>query len=276
MTFRVLLPLSTYPDSTPDTAFEGMAALAAALGADVTAVVHNADIPQLYNPAAEFILKLEAASEAAEALSRAKGLALSKRLELLCHQANVTLAVETFKSERPAGEKVAAKARSFDLTMMACQTGSPDHALLLEEVLFGSGAPVMLFPEDASSMSLDVVAVAWDGGRAAARALRDALAILARARRVRLLTCADDKPISRGSIEEITTFLSSHEIVVEHVPVGLDGKAIGDALQSAALAQNANLLVMGAYGHSRVREFILGGATASVIRAPRLPILLSH
>lgn len=274
---RILLPIATYPDSTPTSALEGMTALAAMLGAQVTAVVHNVDIPPLHNPAAEFVLKLEAASEAAEALSRSRGVELSEMLRQFCRQANVTLAIEFFKSERPAGEKIAARARSFDLTMMACQLNSPDHALLLEEVLFGSGAPVILFPQEASlSRSLDVVAVAWDGGRAAARALRDALPVIAQAGRVRLLTCSEDKPIARGSIDEISAFLSSHEVAVEHVPFGLEGKAIGEALQSAALAQDANLLVMGAYGHSRVREFLLGGATASVIKAPKLPTLLSH
>jgi nucleotide-binding universal stress UspA family protein len=58
--------------------------------------------------------------------------------------------------------------------------------------------------------------------------------------------------------------------------VTLGASDIGDALQAAALAEEAGMLVMGAYGHGRMREFVLGGATKSVLKSPKLPILMSH
>jgi nucleotide-binding universal stress UspA family protein len=71
-------------------------------------------------------------------------------------------------------------------------------------------------------------------------------------------------------------FLGAHEIDVVRTEVRLEGRPIGDALQAAALALDAGLLVMGAYGHSRMREFVLGGATTSALRAPRLPLFMAH
>jgi nucleotide-binding universal stress UspA family protein len=135
---------------------------------------------------------------------------------------------------------------------------------------------VVVFPAGDAPSHIGVVAIAWDGSRAAARAVRDAIPLLRQAGAVRLLTCRDDKPISTKSIDGVMALLAAHEIDVKHVPVGLAGQPVGLALQHAALAEDAGLLVMGAYGHSRLREFILGGATTSVLNAPVLPLFMSH
>ena len=276
MALRVLLPIMTYPDVTPAVTLPRAVDLAATLRAHVTAVVHEVDIPPIHNPVAEFLLDLQKEAAAAERSSRERGEQIVQELKLIASRVSVPLVVERLRAERPCGELVAAKARAFDLTMLVCQPDSPDHALLEQDVLFGSGGPVVIFPSVDAPAHISTVAVAWDGSRAAARAVRDAIPLLRQASAIRLLTCTQDKPISPTSIDGVLALLSAHEISATHVPVSLDNQAVGGALQAAALAQDAGLLVMGAYGHSRMREFIMGGATTSAITAPRLPLFMSH
>lgn len=276
MALRVLLPIMTYPDVTPAASLPRAADLAATLRAHVTAIIHEVDIPPIHNPVADFLLDLRKEAETAERLSRQHGEQLAKELKLLCGRIGVPLVVETLKTQRPCGELVAATARTFDLTMLVCQPDSPDHALLEQDVLFGSGGPVVIFPAADAPAHIETVAIAWDGSRAASRSVRDAIPLLRQASSIRLLTCTQDKPISPTSIDGVLALLSTHEITATHVPVQLNDQPVGDALQAGALAQDAGLLVMGAYGHSRVREFVLGGATTSVLTAPKLPLFMSH
>ena len=276
MTLRILLPIMTYPDMTPALALARAADLAATLKGGITAIVHEVDIPPIVNPVADFIVDLSEQAEAAERKSRGDGEMLAQELKSICTRLGVPLSVEKLRARQPWGDLIATKARGFDLTMLACLPQSPEHALLEQDVLFGSGGPVVIFPATDAPAHISTVAVAWDGGRAAARAVRDAIPILKEAGRVCLLTSTQDKPISRASIDGIVALLSAHEIEVKPVSVSLNDRRVGDALQEEALALDAGLLVMGAYGHSRMREFILGGATTSALTGPRLPIFMSH
>lgn len=276
MTFRALLPIMTYPDALPAASLPSALDLAATLAAHLTAVVCEVDIPPINNPVAEFLLHIEREAHAAERLSRATGAQLAQELRHLCERLSLPLVVETLRARLPYGDLLGAKARCFDLTILACQPDSPDHALVVEECLFGSGGPVVILPAVDSATHMEAVAVAWDGSRAAARALRDAMPLLNKANRVQLLTCSDDKPISQLSINDVLTHLVAHEIDAVHVPLRLGGRPVGEVLQAGAIANDAGLLVMGAYGHNRVREFVLGGATASALSSPKLPLFMSH
>ncbi len=120
------------------------------------------------------------------------------------------------------------------------------------------------------------VFVAWDGSRAAVRALRDAMPILVLAGSASIVTVADDKPIDDASTSGITDFLSRHGVETRHVARTRGAAPIGETLQAIAVGNDADLLVMGAYGHSRMQELVLGGATRAVLREGRLPILFSH
>lgn len=275
MSLRVLLPILTYPDAAPASVFPRALDLAATLGAHVTAIVHQVDIPPLRNPVAELLLDLKAESDAAEALSRQRGEDLGRELVHLSSRLGLPLTVERLRTQRPCGEIVAASARSYDLTMLVGLPESPDHRLLQEEVLFGSGGPVIVFPTVDAPSHLETVAIAWDGSRAAARAVHDAIPILGRARQVRVLTCTQEKPINPASIDGIMRMMSSHGVEAKHVPIALDAD-IGDTLQKGALSQDAGILVMGGFGHSRMREFVLGGATTSTLNSPKLPLFMSH
>jgi nucleotide-binding universal stress UspA family protein len=121
-----------------------------------------------------------------------------------------------------------------------------------------------------------MVVVAWDGGRAAARAVRDALPVLRRARQVVVVTLKEDKPVDPRSLEALVDFLAGHGIDVAHHDISGKERPVGEVLQEDALTRDAGLLVMGAYGHHRLREFVLGGATRAVLAGLRLPTLMSH
>jgi nucleotide-binding universal stress UspA family protein len=103
------------------------------------------------------------------------------------------------------------------------------------------------------------------------------LPVLAKARRVHVVTITNEKAIDTGrSLGELGRHLARHGVEAALESVDAAGRGIGQALESFVRAHGADLLVMGAYGHSRVREFVLGGATKSILARPPVPTLLSH
>jgi nucleotide-binding universal stress UspA family protein len=166
-------------------------------------------------------------------------------------------------------------ARLRDLTIMP-ESNDRWHA---EVVIFGSGRPTLILPQSPRSgpFRLGTVAVAWDFSRAAARAVSDALPLLEKAKQVRVVAVLNEKVLDRKhSAEELSKNLSRHGIDVVLDRVEARGRPIGDVLQAHVGSHAVDMLVMGAYGHSRLREFVLGGATRSLLSKPPLPILFSH
>jgi nucleotide-binding universal stress UspA family protein len=148
-----------------------------------------------------------------------------------------------------------------------------------ETVIFGSGRPTLILPETPHSrpFELGTVAVAWDFSRAAARAVSDALPLLERARKVRVVTVTNEKSLDpKHSAEELAKNLARHGIDVMLDKVDANGRPIGEVLETYTVSHQVDVLVMGAYGHAKWREFILGGATKSLLSKPPLPILFSH
>ena len=110
-----------------------------------------------------------------------------------------------------------------------------------------------------------------------ARAIADAIPVLEKVKEVRIVTVANEKVLdTKHSGEELAKNLSRHGIDVILENVDAAGRSIGEVLETHAASCSADLLVMGAYGHSRLREFILGGATQSMLSKPPVPILFSH
>ena len=138
----------------------------------------------------------------------------------------------------------------------------------------------MIFPEGSKrelSASVKNVAMAWDFSRPATRAIADALPLLKQAKQVRVFTVVDDKPIDKSnSMAKLAAHLARHGVEVVPEDVKSNGRAIGDVFEAYVADHKIDLLVMGAYGHSRVREFILGGATRSILKHPPTWVLLSH
>ena len=273
----VLLPVCTWPDPTPAAGLLRAFDIAASLGATITAVLHEVDIPAVNSFVGDSLLNVSRMIAAAEQHSAASADHLGAQLRALSDRFHAPMQVRRWRGRLDdAPAHFARASRTFDQTFLVPLPGNADQQTVAEAVLFGSGGPVWIFPAAEVSAHLQTVAIAWDGGRAAARAVRDALPILVRAHDVTVLSVADDKPIDGASVEALLGYLKAHGAPAVSVSIERGDQPVGDALQAAALACGAGLLVMGGYGHSRLREFALGGATRSVLGRAALPILLSH
>jgi nucleotide-binding universal stress UspA family protein len=180
-------------------------------------------------------------------------------------------------------DEVIANGRSADIVLVSAT--NPDEITgverdFVEQVVMGVGRPVVVLPAqgDASLTFKDIV-VGWDGGREAARAAFDALPLFRKAEKVRVVRIDPQKdPSLRGSVAgaDLAEALSRHGIKAEAQGYPTDGLDEGQALMRCAEDCGSGLIVMGAYGHSRLAEFIFGGATRFVLTRMRRPVLMSH
>jgi nucleotide-binding universal stress UspA family protein len=171
-------------------------------------------------------------------------------------------------------------ARHFDLSVVL--QPDPDsntgNDLFVESALFGSGRPVVVVPYiQKGPVKLDHIVCCWDGSAKAARAIGDAMPFLAKAKNVELLIVTTG---SEGRGEEIgadmATHLARHKLNVTLQRITSTDIDVGNAILSYAADRAADFLVMGGYGHSRWREFLLGGATRQILSSMTIPTLMSH
>jgi nucleotide-binding universal stress UspA family protein len=147
------------------------------------------------------------------------------------------------------------------------------------DLVLRAPVPVLVVPGDATSFDVTApVMVAWNGSAEAAHALRCAAPLLATARKVWLVSIgeAEGKPRFDFPALDGAEYLSRHGIECEVVEVPRGEAKIGDTLFSAAQMRDCGLMVMGAYGHSRLAEMLLGGVTRQMLSAPQMPVLLAH
>lgn len=168
-------------------------------------------------------------------------------------------------------DRAAVAARFADIVVFAV----PDIAYDIEPTLMESGRPCLLVPANCPAPVGKRVMVAWDGGPEAARALTGALPLLEEAELVTLVT-ARDRELDDLTVQELRSYLASHGIVAEMKQVPLGGTAVGEVILATAVELNADLLVMGAYGHSRIRELILGGATRYIVQNAGIAVAMVH
>jgi nucleotide-binding universal stress UspA family protein len=171
-------------------------------------------------------------------------------------------------------------ARRFDLSIVA--QPRPDEPvlarLLLEAALFESGRPILVVPYiQAAALKLDRVLVGWDGSRSAARAIGDAMAFLRKAKRCEIVIVSGE-PAKSDELPgaDIAHHLARHDVKVEVNRIASREIDVASTILSHAADASADFLVMGGYGHSRMREFILGGVTRGIVSSMTLPTLLSH
>ena len=277
----ILLALTTYPKPTPVSVVDDAIDFAVALGARLSAIACEFKIETPGNSLANALLEVPAmfAAEAKKSSTNAANLlsafqaaaekrgVFQDRISERCRTSEVTdLLIEY--------------ARVRDCTIVPVLEGEYVNQWYAEAIIFGSGRPTLIVPQTrkrAGTFSLNKVILAWDSGRPAARAVADALPILQKAKRVSVLTIINEKVIdTKRSGAELAKHLARHGVEVVLDKVDAAGRGIGDLLESYVTSCNADLLVMGAYGHSRMRDFILGGATKSMLSRPPLPIFLSH
>jgi nucleotide-binding universal stress UspA family protein len=170
--------------------------------------------------------------------------------------------------------------RLYDLAVVAQSDHSrPSHYdPLPESVLFNSGRPILLVPYIHSGpLQLDRVLICWDGGRPAARAVHDAMPFLRRAKEISLLAVnEEDDADGRSSSAALVTHLLRHDLSVTAHRLRADPGNIHSTILSTAADEGSDLMVMGGYGHSRLREFILGGVTRGMFKSLTVPALISH
>lgn len=149
-----------------------------------------------------------------------------------------------------------------------------------DQLITECGRPVLLVPKSTISRPLGhCVVVAWNGSREAARATFDAIPLLAAAAQVTLLSVCEDPASRRNSAQSaarIRQALANHGVRAKLEEIQIGRSHAGPALLSESKAHNADLLVMGCYGHSRLSEFVLGGATRHVLQNASIPVLMSH
>ncbi len=171
-------------------------------------------------------------------------------------------------------------ARRFDIAIV--DQGEPDDnataAAILESALFDSGRPVIVVPYiQKTPLKLDHAMICWDGSRPAARAVADAMPLLEQARLTEVVIVA--KPAQHDEEidgADIGLHLARHGLKVEVTRLEREGIDTANALLSHSVDCGADFIVMGAYGHSRLREFMLGGVTRSMLRSMMAPTLMSH
>ena len=182
-----------------------------------------------------------------------------------------------------AASGLALQARVADLLVLS----QPDeHAELVTQVLPQAGRPVLLLPfASAAPPLVRRILVAWDGSREAARALTSSLPLLQHAQAVDLVVCETDAAsrVARDvELSDPLAWLARHGVrasLRRHTVTGggrFNRDIVGEALLSAASDGSYDLLVMGAYAHSRLRETLLGGVTRTVLARMTLPVLLEH
>lgn len=278
MKTQVFLPLATYPDPNSDVVAVNAVGIAGQLHAELHVLALHANIPPVSSPLSRVLLDVPARIREAEAMSRqAGGRLLAKVVEEGTRQGVVVTTASEPVLLPMQGDAAAQHARYFDLTVFGWETSSPSCRAIAEAVIFGSGRPTVLLPDSASPAKVDHVAIAWDGSRVAARAVADALPFLAHASRIHVLTVIDEKPLNvDDSAERLATSLRKRGVNADAAEIRAEDCPIAITLQDRAIEMGADLLVMGGYGHSRLREFVLGGATEGILSDLRLPTLMSH
>jgi nucleotide-binding universal stress UspA family protein len=201
-----------------------------------------------------------------------------------CARAEGVSSFESRLAEEDAGFALLLQARFADLIVLGQDAGAVQappgngHGLC-EQVILDGGRPVLVVPDAWKGQLLTGTAVVgWDGSMPAVRAITGALPLLRRAQSVKLVLVNPAQQHRLGDVEpgaDMALYLARHgvtvEVVVEHAADGA-----GEALLARADADGVNLLVAGAFGHSRYREWVLGGVTRDLLQRARVPVLFAH
>lgn len=252
-------------------------ALAAALGAHATAVAFA------YEPAMGVGLMGTLPSnfiEAQRAENEGKARQAQSKFEEAARLAGVSAESHVLSgSVTSSADQFGRMARRFDLAVVMqarTATAAPEE-LITEAALFQSGRPVVVVPYiHKGGLQRERAMVCWDGGRTAARAIGDALPLLALAKQVNVVMVTGEegkRDVIPGA--DMGQHLARHGLNVEVQRIVASGD-VQTTLLSHAADISADFLVMGGYGHSRIREFILGGVTRGMLASMTVPCLMSH
>ena len=183
--------------------------------------------------------------------------------------------VEWRGAVRPQEDHLRAQARAADLVILGPRDpgDSPLWAIDPADIMMTAGRPVLLARPGERSLDPERVLVAWKDAPQARRAVRDSLDLLRRASAV--IVCGVGREASKAALEDVAAYLASHHVSASVVHEE-SRDAAGPALRRIAEDQGARMIVAGAYGHSRVREWALGGVTRDLIENAVVSCLFSH
>lgn len=175
-----------------------------------------------------------------------------------------------------SGKVLSASARFADLLVLAQPDDKSSNALLeaVDMAIFESGRPVIFVPSGVSSVVGKRIMIAWDGSTQAARAVTAALPLLQLAGQVDVVQGGEvDKAVSAN---ELALYLALHGIKAQNHAIDIGIQDVGGTLIAAAKRFDSDLIIMGAYGHNRLRERILGGATRGLLKHSQWPLFMMH
>jgi nucleotide-binding universal stress UspA family protein len=280
----ILLALSSHPDPTPESVVDWAVNFASVCGGKISALVSVLDRKKLARAYSHgsWLMDVPALIDQTVSASGQNGRRLMERFEKEARARNV---FQDEQYDRSAfflsAEHVIESAKTRDLVLAPVPDYLGLEDLEIEDLVFKTGRPTILIPayQDAPRLEvkLDKIVVAWDFSRAASRALGDAVPLLQKARKVTVVTIRGEKDISADlSLNEVDRHLQMHGVSANMDSFDIEEASIGEAIRGYVARHRADLLVMGAFGHSRLREFILGGASRSLMKKPPLPVFLSH
>lgn len=275
----VLLPLVGEPDAAAIAAIDKCAAVAGDIGARVTAMAVETEV--LVRPQVTISSDLEnsAAAEAARSVSNAHGL-----LQAFDAAANRFGVRNDQKLGRVATADIPAHfakaARLKDLSLVPVRAHDDLSERIVEALIFESGRPILLCPEEFATelpVAFDNAVIAWDHSAPAARAVADALPMIQASANVRIITVTDKiTPAEQESQLALANHLVEHGIKASFETVKIDGSSVGKVFEAYVKAKAVDLLVMGAYRHSRLNEIVWGGATKTIIGRPPCWVMMSR
>jgi len=274
----VFLPLVGQPRGPALVAIEKCVAVAAALGARITALALEEDVFE--RP--KVMLPIDRDSAGAGSSREAND--VQQLLSAFTNAASRAKVRAQSRTGKVPADQIAAilaeHARFSDLTLVPVRPHDSRTERIIETLLFESGRPLLLCPEqhvDELRPEFENVMIAWDHSARAARAVGDALPILQAASSVRVVTVADDKTdaiLQSGTA--LVDHLREHGVYASFETTKGGGSSIGKVLGSWANSHAMDAIVMGAYHHSRLNEIVWGGVTKTVIGQPPCWVMISH
>ena len=219
--------------------------------------------------------------EAQRAESEKSARAAIARFEQAAKRAGISFESRVLSaSVSGASELLGRIGRRFDIVVLGQPTRErpmPDE-VIDEGVLFECGRPVIFVPFiQKAGLALNRVMLCWDGGRTATRAIADSMPFLEKAKQVELVVVGSKPPKSDEiSGADIGQHLARHGLKVEVKRITSPDIDVPSTILSYAADSSADMIVMGGYGHSRLREFVLGGATRGLLESMTVPVLMSH
>lgn len=279
MAYRTIATLQHSESADTDT-LEASIDLARRLSAHLTVVVAGVNVvdPGLYYAGVNTAMISNALRDAGEATAEMSA-ALKRRMKAEDVQWDDAQIVSPSAG---IGEALTRHARFADLTVLPQPYGTGRtvaDVAALESALLDSGAPVLVLPAGTTGIEPPRrVLLPWDQGAPAMAATRGALPFLAGAEEV--VICIIDPPAHGAERSDpggaLATFLHRHGATVRISVLPSSGQRISDVILSESRSQGADMIVMGGYGHSRTRQYILGGTTRRMLEQSPLPVLMAH